>query len=560
MLTTSPKQKSLRWQRPNYSVARRQLDVFGATSRLLLDAWWDTLIARNSPTKLHRRAQWLVGAMLDLGPTFIKIGQALSTRADLLPMEYVKALQTLQDQVPEFPASQAIAIIESELGNDIHTLFREFDHFPIAAASLGQVHKAILHTGEEVVVKVQRPGLERLFDLDFQVLHNLMRFCQRFLPWTRDYDLDAIYHEFFSVLYQEIDYIHEGKNADRFRENFQEYPQILVPKIYWRYTTRRVLTMEYMPGIKINDRQTLEACGIDIKALNSLGVSSYLKQLLQDGFFQADPHPGNMAVSQQGELIFYDFGMMTEIKSVAKDKMVRTFFAILKKDADEVVNTMVDMGFLVPMRDMTPVRRLIRFALDRFVERPVDLASFRELKGELYAMFKQQPFRLPAQLTYVVKSVTTLDGIARTLDPEYNLLASAQSFIKSFALSKDRGTALAEAARQTRDFIKARLNKPSPTEAILRRLEDRLESGELKLQVSSFENNRTLKLLHQAVKSLIYACLTGFTLLAGTVLLLGQFKGWAVLLFVSSGVSFVVLLKSLIRLSIQEKVDRLAGL
>ncbi|MCY7277024.1 MAG: AarF/ABC1/UbiB kinase family protein, partial [Phormidesmis sp. CAN_BIN44] len=233
-------------------------------------------MAARSSARRDRRAQWLVNKLLNLGPTFIKIGQALSTRADLLPIEYVKALSQLQDRVPEFSADQAIAIIESELNSPLHTLYREFDRVPLAAASLGQVHRARLHTGEEVVVKVQRPGLDQLFDLDLKVLDRVVRLSTRYSATARQYDLDAIYQEFAEILYKEVDYVQEAMNADRFRHNFADHPRIVVPKIYPRYTTKRVLTMEYVPGIKVNDRRSLEAIGIDPKDINHLGICAYL--------------------------------------------------------------------------------------------------------------------------------------------------------------------------------------------------------------------------------------------------------------------------------------------
>ncbi|HEY9797074.1 MAG TPA: AarF/ABC1/UbiB kinase family protein [Leptolyngbyaceae cyanobacterium] len=558
MLTTAAP-KPLRWQRPKYSPLARQIDIFGSAAKLVCYLWWDKLVANNSAKQRYRRAQWLVGTLLELGPTFIKIGQALSTRADLLPLEYVSALGQLQDRVPQFSTAEAIAIVESELGNSIHTLYRDFDHFPIASASVGQVHKARLHTGEDVVVKVQRPGLETLFNLDFEVLHRLLRFFYRYVPWTRKYELEAIYHEFFNLLYQEIDYVHEGKNADRFRESFIGYPRIIVPKIYWRYSTKKVLTLEYLPGIKIDDRQTIEACGINPKEIIQLGICCYLKQMLQDGFFQSDPHPGNMAVSQDGSLIFYDFGTMTEVKSIAKDQMVKTFFAILRKDTDEVVNTLTYMGLIEPMADMTPVRRLIAFILDKFTEKPIELQAFDQMRSEIYLMFEQQPFRLPAQMTFILKSLTTLDGVARTLDPEYNLLAASKPFIKSLVVSKEgKGNVVGELARQARNFIKHRLQQPSTAEVLIRRLEARIEQGELEVRVRSVESDRTLKRINLAIKSLIYACLAGFTLLSGTVLLSASYSSWAIAVFTLSGLSFLILLRSLINLSVRERLDKLA--
>lgn len=557
MLIT-PTLKPRPWQKLKYSPLARQRDIFWSAAKLFFFVWWDRTVANNSPKHRNRRAQWLVGTLLDLGPTFIKIGQALSTRADLLPQEYVKALGQLQDRVPEFSSAEAIALIESELGSSIHTLYRDFDRFPLAAASLGQVHRAKLHTGEDVVVKVQRPGLEKLFNLDFEVLHRLLRFADRYIPWTRKYDLEAIYHEFFNLLYQEIDYVHEGKNADRFRENFIDYPLVIVPTIYWRYTTKKILTLEYVPGIKIDDRSTLEACGLNPKEIIQMGICCFLKQMLQDGFFQSDPHPGNMAVSQDGSLIFYDFGTMAEIKSMAKDQMVKTFFAILRKDADEVVNTLTYMGLIEPVSDMMPVKRLIAFILDKFTEKPIELQAFDQMRSEIYFMFEQQPFRLPAQMTFILKSLTTLDGIARTLDPEYSLLSASKPFIKSLVVSsKGKVNLVGELARQARTFLKHRLQQPSATEVLLRRLEERLEQGEIRVRLGSTESDRSLKRIIIAIKSLIYATLTGFSLLSGTVLLSASYRGLAVAAFTVSGLLFLILLRSLVDLAVRERLDKL---
>jgi predicted unusual protein kinase regulating ubiquinone biosynthesis (AarF/ABC1/UbiB family) len=551
---------SLRWQQQNYSPLARQVDISVSAVKFAFNLWWDRNVADRSPQHRNRRAQWLAGTLLDLGPTFIKIGQALSTRADLLPIEYVNALTKLQDQVPQFGADQAIAIIELELGSPLQTLYREFDRVPLAAASLGQVHRARLHTGEEVVVKVQRPGLDRLFKLDLQILNRLVRWSTRYFSSARQYDLEAIYGEFADILWKEADYIQEAMNADRFRHNFADHPRIVVPKIYPRYTTQRVLTMEYLPGIKVNDRQTLEAIGIDPKEINHLGICAYLKQLLQDGFFQADPHPGNMAVTQDGRLIFYDFGMMSEVQPLNRDQMVKTFFAVLKKDTDEVVHTLVDMGLIETASDMTPIKRVVGFLVDRFTERPIDVQDFKSLRGEMYTLFEQQPFRLPAKMTFIIKALTTLDGVARELDPQYSLLVAAKPFVTSLVVASPRqGSGLGELARQAKGYLAFQLSKPNSTEQAIQRLEARLEQGELQIRVQSVESDRHLKTLRLAVKSLLYACLTGFSALSGTVLLVGGYLGGAIAAFVLAGVSGTFLLKSLIRLSIREKLDRLAG-
>lgn len=554
--TISP--KPLRWQQQTDSPLARQVDVSLSAAKFGFYLWWDSHIATRSPARRDRRAQWLVGTLLNLGPTFIKIGQALSTRADLLPIEYVKALSQLQDRVPEFSADQAIAIIESELNSPLHTLYREFDRVPLAAASLGQVHRARLHTGEEVVVKVQRPGLDQLFDLDLKVLDRVVRLSTRYSATARQYDLDAIYQEFAEILYKEVDYVQEAMNADRFRHNFADHPRIVVPKIYPRYTTKRVLTMEYVPGIKVNDRRSLEAIGIDPKDINHLGICAYLKQLLQDGFFQADPHPGNMAVTLDGRLIFYDFGMMAEVMPINRDQMVKTFFAVLKKDTDEVIHTLTDMGLIEPMSDMTPVRRVLGFLIDRFTDKPVELQAFNNLRNELYTLFEKQPFRLPAKMTFIIKALTTLDGVARDLDPQYSLLIAAKPFVKSLVTTapKYRGSGLGELARQAQSFLTYQIRKPNSAELAIQRLEERLEQGELQIRVQS-ESDRTLITLHLAVKSLIYACLTGFSGLSGVVLLVGAYQGGAIASFMIAGVFGTFLIKSLIRLALRERLESL---
>ena len=472
----------------------------------------------------------------------------------MIPLEYIQEFSQLQDRVPPFLSEEAIAIVEEELGKSVYVLFKEFERVPLASASLGQVHQATLYTGEKVVVKVQRRALEQLFNLDFEVLHSLIRLGNQFFPGFKKYELESIYQEFFKLLFNEIDYIHEGKNAERFRENFQNYPRVIVPKVYWQYTTKRVLTLEYLPGIKINDRDSLVANGIDTDGIIQLGICAYLKQLLEDGFFQSDPHPGNMAVTQDGQIIFYDFGTMAEIKALAKEQMIQTFFAVLSKDADRVLEMLVYMGLIKPVSDMTPVKRLIRFLLEKFRDKPVDIREFEEIGTEIYIMFEQQPFRLPPQMTFILKSLTTLDGIARALDPQYNLLAASQPFVRSIATSANKGNILVAIARQTKDFIQHKLQQPSRLERLLQSFESRLEQGELQIRIRALESERTLKIIYLALKTLIYGILTGFSLLCGLMLISTAYSKWAVILFGLAGLFCLYLCRSLITLSIQEKL------
>ncbi len=554
MLTTAqpnPK-KLLRWQKVKHTSFSRQKDIFGAAFTFIFFLWWDGR-SPSSATKL-KRAKWLVVKMLDLGPTFIKVGQSLSTRIDLFSPEYVQAFSELQDKVPAFDSQDAIAIIETELGKSLFSIYRDFSLEPIAAASLGQVHRGILHTSEEVVIKVQRPKLKELFDIDRVVCAQLIKVLRRWFKWMKRYDLEGIFAEFFTILYQEIDYRQEGKNADRFRTNFINNPEIIVPKVYWEYSSVKVLTLEYVPGIKINDVKALAANNIDPKEINEIGIRCYLKQFLQDGFFHADPHPGNLAVTSDGSLVFYDYGMMSEVMTVDQDQMVKTFLAVIRKDANSLVDTLTTMGLIEKVGDMTAIKRMMKFVLERFTEKPVDIKEFGEIKSELYVIFEKQPFRLPPKMTYLLKSLSTLAGVALILDPEYNFKTAAQPFIKSLVVNQGGGV-LGAIARQTQEFISSKINQPSGTEILLRRLEERIDQGELRVQVTSIESDRTLKQINLGIKSLIYACIGGFMFLSGTILLLGNFANWAILTFAIAFFSFIYLWRSMSRLSLRAKLD-----
>jgi predicted unusual protein kinase regulating ubiquinone biosynthesis (AarF/ABC1/UbiB family) len=559
MLSPVTASKSTRWQQHRYTPFARQMDVTVSAGQLSLYLWMDSMGFQSSSEDRQKRAQWLVDTLINLGPTFIKIGQALSTRADLLPLEYVRALVKLQDQVPEFPVAQAIAIIEAELQMPLDRAYKEFDMQPLAAASLGQVHRARLHSGEEVVVKIQRPGLDKLFTLDFKILGDLVRFAKKRFKGLKHFDLEAIHAEFCEILSREIDYIQEGMNADRFRRNFLDHEYIMVPRIYPELTTRKVLTMEYMPGIKVNDKVSLEAVGINPKDVNHIGICAYLKQLLEDGFFQADPHPGNMAVSSDGKLIFYDFGMMAEVMPINKGQMVETFFAVLRKDTDQVIKTMADMGLIETMSDMTPVRRIIKLLLEKFADKPVETQAFRSVRNELYAVFEQQPFRLPARMTFIIKALTTLDGVARDLDPNYNLLIAAKPFVKSLATTtiQERGSGMGQLVKQARGYLSYQLNKPDSTEAAIVNFQQSLAEGELELRIKAFDTDRGLKLVQMSIKSLIYACITGTAVLCGTMLMIAGYKGGAVFAFVITTVMMFQLGKSMVKLMLREKVDRM---
>ncbi len=540
-----------RWQRAKYSPQARQFDIFTAAMALGFALLRDVVLPTHNERYHRRRAQKFVNTAIGLGPTFIKIGQSLSTRVDFFPPIYTEALSQLQDRVPAFGVETAIEIIETELGANIDTLFAEFDQIPIAAASLGQVHRAKLRTGTSVVIKVQRPGLQRLFELDFKVIEKLLWWIDRLLPKKRSIELRAIYQEFFILLFQEIDYTKEGQNADRFRANFKANKLVIAPEIYWKYTTGKVLTMSYLPGIKIDDRVTLEACGFNPKQINQLGICCYLKQLLVDGFFQADPHPGNMAIMADGKLVVYDFGMMAELKHISTDRMIETFWAVMKKDGSAVTNNLIELGLIEQVEDMRPIKRVIEFMLERFTDRPVDIKEFNRIKSEVTTLFVQQPFQMSPEMSFILKALSTLDGIARTLDPNYNLVVAAQPFIRSVAIA-ERGNIVGKLGKQATSYLKHKLTQPSANQLLIKRLEQRLEQNELEILAQSQRNDRLIKRVYLVIYNLGYLCLTGFSSILA-ILLTSTYPTLSLYLFVLAGLGGFIWLMSLLNLAIKSR-------
>ncbi|KAL5126146.1 Protein ACTIVITY OF BC1 COMPLEX KINASE 7, chloroplastic [Glycine soja] len=408
------------WANENYSSWQRSIDVWSFVAslriRIMLDnakwTYFGGFTEAKQKSRRRKTASWLRKCVLQLGPTFIKLGQLSSTRSDLFPREFVDELAKLQDMVPAFSPKKARKFIESELGAPINILFEEFEDRPIAAASLGQVHRAILHNGEKVVIKVQRPGLKKLFDIDLKNLKLIAEYFQRsetFGGPLRDWI--GIYEECKTILYQEIDYINEGKNADRFRRDFRNIKWVRIPLVYWDYTALKVLTMEYVPGIKIDQVDTLTSRGYDRLRISSRATEAYLIQILKTGFFHADPHPGNLAIDVDEAIIYYDFGMMGQIKSFTRERLLELFYAIYEKDSKKVMQRLIDLGALQPTGDLSSVRRSVQFFLDHLLSQAPDQEQTLSAIGEdLFAIAQDQPFRFPSTFAFVLRAFSTLEG------------------------------------------------------------------------------------------------------------------------------------------------------
>lgn len=389
---------------------------------------------------LQWQGQWLSRQLLKLGPTFIKIGQSISTRADLLPLAYIKELSKLQDSVPAFPNEVAMQIIERELGKPVDALFAEIEPEPIAAASLGQVYRGWLHSGEMVAIKVQRPDLEKTINFDIAVLRQIARFMMRFPQVIRGIDWEGILGEFANVIFEEMDYVQEGHNAETFRAHFRKWREVYVPTIYWSHSSPRVLTMEFIGGLKVLDLQSLRERGVNPPDVIKLIAKTYLKQLLEDGFFHADPHPGNLRVMDDGRLAFFDFGMVGRITPKLQSQLIDAFFHIVEKDVKGLTQDLINLQFLATTVDQEVIKPVVEKLFTDYFNLKLGEIRFKELTYELAEVIYEYPFRIPPHFTYVMRAIMTLEGIGIAMDPNFSFFDVAKPFAKEFMIRREGKT------------------------------------------------------------------------------------------------------------------------
>ncbi|KAG2399489.1 Protein ACTIVITY OF BC1 COMPLEX KINASE 8 [Vigna angularis] len=537
-----------RWSRfKTYSTIQRTLEIWGFVATFVFKAWLDSqkfsykggMTEEKQTLRRKALAKWLKESILRLGPTFIKIGQQFSTRVDILPQEYVDQLSELQDQVPPFPSETSVAIVEDELGSPIGDIFDQFDYEPIAAASLGQVHRARLK-GQEVVIKVQRPGLKDLFDIDLKNLRVIAEYLQKLDPKSDGAKRDwvAIYDECASVLYEEIDYTKEAANAELFASNFKNMDYVKVPTIYWDYTTPQ--------------------------------------------------HPGNIAVDDVngGRLIFYDFGMMGSPN--IREGLLETFYGVYEKDPDKVLQAMIQMGVLVPTGDMTAVRRTAQFFLNSFEERLAAQRREREeattelgfkkplskeekikkkkqrlaaIGEDLLSIAADQPFRFPATFTFVVRAFSVLDGIGKGLDPRFDITEIAKPYALELLRFREAGVEVV-----LKDFRK-RWDRQSQAFYNLFRQADRidklaeiiqrLEQGDLKLRVRTLESERAFQRVAAVQKTIGNAVAAGSLINLATVLYLNSIRMPAIVAYIFCAIFAFQVLFGIVKVKKLDERERL---
>jgi predicted unusual protein kinase regulating ubiquinone biosynthesis (AarF/ABC1/UbiB family) len=379
---------------------------------------WQNQVEQNK----GKRATQLRTILTRLGPTFIKVGQALSTRPDLIRKDFLEELIKLQDQLPAFDNAIAYHIIETELGRSISEIYSELSPSPIAAASLGQVYRGRLISGEEVAVKVQRPHLRPVLTLDLYLMRWAAGWLAPWLPLNLGHDLTLIVDEFGTKLFEEIDYLNEGRNAEKFAHNFRDTPEVKVPSIYWRFTSNRVLTLEWINGFKLTDTKSIRAAGLDPEAIIRIGVTSGLQQLLEYGFFHADPHPGNLFAMPDGRMAYIDFGMMDQLEETTKETLVDAVVHLVNKDYSDLALDFVNLGFLTPNTNIGPIIPALETVLGNAIGKNVGDFNFKTITDQFSELMYEYPFRVPAKFALIIRSLVTQEGIALSLNPNFKIL------------------------------------------------------------------------------------------------------------------------------------------
>ncbi|MBO8227508.1 AarF/ABC1/UbiB kinase family protein [Prochlorococcus marinus XMU1414] len=500
---------------------------------LLLNLWIDNIrftifqTKNNEKSRVQiKRARWFTNQLIELGSAFIKIGQLLSARPDLIPNTWIQELSKLQDQVPNFSFAQVEETIRNELGSK----FNEIDQIiydPVGSASLAQVHRATLKDGKKVVFKVQRPNLKELFIIDLGIMQQIAGLLQKNKNWSRGRNWVEIAKECRKVLMKELDFNCEAQYAARFRQQFLDDENVEVPEVIWDMSSEKVLCLSYVEGTKISDLEKLKSQEIDLSKIAEIGAISYLKQLVNYGFFHADPHPGNLAVSSEGKLIFYDFGMMGNISNNLQTRLGGMVKAAALRDASSLVSQLQQAGLISKDIDVGPVRRLVRLMLKEALTPPFSPNIIEKLSGDLYELVYETPFQLPVDLIFVMRALSTFEGVGRMLDPGFNLVSVTKPYLIELMTSNNQSPndLINQFGRQVGELGSKAVGIPKRIDESL----ERLEQGDLQLQIRMGESDRQFKKMFTAQKTLGHSILIGSLSIASALLVTNKQNNFALL-------------------------------
>ncbi len=463
-----------------------------------------------APETRRKRARALLNSLLTLGPTFIKLGQLLSTRPDVLPPEYIDEFEQLQDDVPPAEWEGAKAVIESDIG-PIGETFEEFDTDAISGASLGQVYVARFE-GRKVAVKVRRPGIEPLVEADLRVVRWSLPLLMRFVGQARSFSLETIADEFEKTIREEMDYEREREMLVEIGENFESSDRIRIPDAVPELSSDRVLTMEYVGGTKISELDDLDELGLDRTELATTLQQTYLQMIVQDGVFHADPHPGNLAVRDDGTLVFYDFGMSGRVDPFIQTKIVEFYMAVARQDTDAILNTLIEMGTLSPEADREVMSNVMELAIADARGEDIEQYRVQQIIRQVEDTIYEFPLRLTPNLALVLRVATVVEGVCVTLDPDFDFISVATGYLRDEGFIEQGARDYVEdRVTEAREFGESIVRVPPKLESTL----DDLDRGKVTLQVEFDREERTFDLL---AKRIVLAALLTATLISASVL------------------------------------------
>ncbi len=473
----------------------------------------------------YTAAEHLRMAFEELGPTFIKMAQILSTRPDLISPEYASEFSRLQDSVPPVDFSPIKNLLESELRRPLNEIFKHFESTPLASASIGQVYRAQLHSGEAVVVKIQKPGIQEIIRRDMDVLHDVVKYMSQHTEFGRKYDLNGLYDEFRFTLENELDYVREGQNADQFRFLFKNDNRIYIPKVFWEWSTPKVLVMEEIQGIKVNELDIKsENKQLDRHHLAEIAVSLTFKEIFEFGFFHADPHPGNFVVLDNDTLGLMDFGLVGYLDQQTKQHFIRFSYAMTTGDIESLIDAMWSMGITGPFDTRPALKRDLKRLLYRVKDRSMKELAASDLIYELMNIAYQHQLHFPPDLALLFKVLAMSEGLGAMIDPDFKLFDFAQPYLRD--LTKQ----MISPEELSQRFLENMYDMYMLTDGLPRRLShllQRFESDGIKVQIVQQEMEQKVKGIISAVDRLTISIIIALLVIAlGIYILAGHFMGF----------------------------------
>lgn len=460
-------------------------------------------------------------ALQELGPTFVKLGQIASTRRDLIPEEITGELEQLQDQVSSFSIEQVRAIIAVELGGNVEEIFTDFHEEPLATASIGQVHLATLQTGEQVAIKIQRPDIQKVVNTDLEILDDLARLMEAKLAWAKTYQIRKMIEEFSKSLFAELDYTIEGRNGERVAKQFTYQPEIHIPRVYWDYSTRKVLTMEYVKGIKVNHLAELDEQGYDRKVLAERLTNAMLYQILIEGFFHGDPHPGNIYVLPDQVISLIDFGMVGKLNEEMKYHLASLVIHLQQSNTKGLVHTFSSMGILPDDIDMNSLYDDIENLQMKYYDIALSKMSLGGAISDLFSVACKHQIQIPVNFTVLGKALLTVEGIVEELDPEFSIMTAAKPFGQTLLKNRYNPKTI---AKKSWDQLVENAEMLSDIPKDLKEITTTIKKGKMRLDIHVSEQQVFLQKLDTIVNRLSFSII----LLSFSILMVGLIVGSAI--------------------------------